>query len=150
MAQSAGSADLLTGSAQLSTTGNVSGFAIFRHNDQEFAVPFESRNANGYIVAFDNTNGTSTGVAVSSVSSQPVNIPVVIRDDIGAQIIPTDTIPLAANGHYAFTLASDRYPATAGIRGTIEFDTPPGGQIGVLAIRIPVAQTSTSLPALAK
>jgi photosystem II stability/assembly factor-like uncharacterized protein len=150
MAQSAGSADLLTGSAQLSTTGNVSGFAIFRHNDQEFAVPFESRNASGYIVAFDNTNGTSTGVAVSSVSSQPVNIPVVIRDDIGAQIIPTDTIPLAANGHYAFTLASDRYPATAGIRGTIEFDTPPGGQIGVLAIRIPVAQTSTSLPALAK
>ena len=79
-----------------------------------------------------------------------MNVPVVIRDDTGAQIISTDTIPLAANGHYAFTLATDRYPATKGIRGTIEFDTPPGGQIGVLAIRVPVAHTFTSLPALAK
>jgi len=36
------------------------------------------------------------------------------------------------------------------IRGTIEFDTPPGGQIGALGIRIPVAHTFTTLPALAK
>ncbi|MGZ5545315.1 MAG: hypothetical protein ACXWIU_11620, partial [Limisphaerales bacterium] len=153
VAQSAGSVNLLTGSAQLSTAGNVSGFAIFRHNDQEFAVPFESRNAGGYLVAFDNTNGTATAVAINNVSSQAVNVPVVIRDDTGAQIIPTDMIPLAANGHYAFTLVTDRYPATASIRGTLEFNTPPGGRIGILAIRLPVAQTVmtfTSLPALAK
>ena len=43
MAQSTGPAELLTGSAQLSTTGNVSGFVIFRHNGQEAAVPLESR-----------------------------------------------------------------------------------------------------------
>jgi beta-propeller repeat-containing protein/all-beta uncharacterized protein len=146
-AQSTASVELLTGSAQLSTTGNVSGFVIFRHNGQEAAVPLESRTADAYILAFDNTHGTATGVALNSV--QAANIPVVVRDDTGA-LIATDTIPLAANGHYAFTLVTDKYPVTANIRGTIEFGTPFGGQIGVLAIRIPVAHTFTSLPALAK
>jgi len=142
---------LLTGSAQLSTTGNVSGFVIFRHNNQEAVVPLESRNANGYIVAFDNTGGTATGIAVNAVSTGPVNVPVVVRDDAGNKIA-SDTIPLAANGHYAFTLGSDRYPGTATIRGTIEFDTPSGAQIGALGIRIPAvaAHTYTTLPALTK
>ena len=67
---SSGAPQLLTGSAQLSTTGNVSGFVIFRHNDQEAVVPLESRNANSYLLAFDNTNGTATGIAVNNVSAQ--------------------------------------------------------------------------------
>jgi streptogramin lyase len=139
------------GSAQLTTTGNVSGFVIFRYNPngQEAVVPLESRNANGYILAFDNTNGTATGVAINSVSAQAVNVPVVIRDDTGTQIA-TDTLTLASNGSLAFTLVTDKYPATANIRGTIEFDTPPGGQISALAFRIPVAHTFTTLPALVK
>jgi len=148
---SSGTPQLLTGSAQLSTTGNVSGFVIFRHNNQEAVVPLENRNASAYILAFDNTNGTATGVALNAVSSQQVNVPVVVRDDTGAQIA-TDIIPLAANGHYAFTLVSDKYPMTANIRGTVEFDKPTNGQIGALGIRIPAgaAPTYTTLPALAK
>jgi hypothetical protein len=124
---------------------------IFRHNGQEAVVPLESRNANGYIIAFDNTNGTATGIAVNAVSAQAVNIPVVVRDDAGNQIA-TDNIAMAANGHYAFTLVTDRYPATANIRGTIELDKPAGAQIGALGIRIPTgaAHTYTTLPALAK
>jgi hypothetical protein len=149
LVQSSGSSQLLTGSAQLSTAGNITGFVIFRHNDQEAVVPLESRNASAYLLAFDNTNGTATGVAVNTVSTQQVTIPVVIRDDTGAQIA-TDTIALAANGHYAFTLGTDRYPGTANIRGTIEFDTPAGAQIGALGIRIPPTQTYTTLPALVK
>jgi hypothetical protein len=152
IAVSTGAPDLLTGSAQLSTTGNVSGFVIFRHNNQEAVVPLESRNASAYVLAFDNTNGTATGVAVNSVSTAPqVNIPVVVRDQTGTQIA-ADVITMAANGHYAFTLGSDRYPAAAAIRGTIEFDKPPNGQIGALGIRIPTgaAHTFTTLPALAK
>jgi hypothetical protein len=50
----------------------------------------------------------------------------------------------------AFSLVSDKYANTANIRGTIEFDTPAGAQIGALGIRIPVAHTFTTLPALAK
>jgi hypothetical protein len=148
---SSGAPNLITGSAQLTTTGNVSGFVIFRHNGQEAVVPLESRNANGYIVAFDNTSGTATGIAVNAVSTGPVNVPVVVRDDTGAQIA-SDTVTLAPNGHYAFTLGTDRYPAALTIRGTIEFGTPAGAQIGALGIRIPnvAAHTYTTLPALTK
>jgi hypothetical protein len=139
------------GSAQLTTTGNVGGFVIFRYNPngQEAVVPLESRSATAYILAFDNTAGTATGIALNSVSSQAVSVPVIVRDDTGAQIA-NDTLNLAANGHLAFTLVSDKYAATANIRGTIEFDTPPGGQIGALGIRIPVAHTFTTLPALVR
>jgi hypothetical protein len=146
-----GAPQLLTGSAQLSSTGNVSGFVIFRHNGQEAVVPLESRNANAYIIAFDNTSGTATGIALNAVSAGQVNIPVTVRDDTGATIA-TDTITLAANGHYAFTLGTDKYPGAATIRGTIEFDKPAGAQIGALGIRIPAvaAHTYTTLPGLAK
>jgi len=112
-------------------------------------VPLENRNANAYLLAFDNTGGTFTGVAVNSVSAQAVNVPVIVRDDTGAQIA-TDTLNLAANGHSAFTLVTDKYSSTANVRGTIEFDKPSNGQIGVLGIRIPPTSTYTTLPALVK
>jgi hypothetical protein len=88
-------------------------------------------------------------VALNVVSTQPVNTPVVVRDDTGVQIA-TDSLNLAANGHLAFTLATDKYPATANLRGTIEFTAPAGAQIGAPGIRVPVAHTSTALPAVAK
>jgi hypothetical protein len=143
------------GSAQLITNGNVGGFVIFRYNPngQEAVVPLESRTAPGYIIAFDNTNGTANGIALNSISTQAVNVPVLIRNDAGA-VIGTDTLPLAANGHLSFTLGSSlpnfKYSQTAGIRGTLEFDTPAGAQIGALGIRIPITHTFTTLPALAK
>ncbi len=146
---SAGVQIVCTGSAQLSTTGHVGGFVIFRHNDQEAVVPLESRNANSYILAFDNTNGTATGVAVNAVSSQPVTIPVTVRNETGNPIA-TDTITLNPNGHYAFTLVTDKFANTKDVRGTIQFDAPAGAQIGALGIRIPQTQTYTTLPALAK
>ena len=139
------------GSAQLTTDGQVSGFVVFRYTPtgQEAVVPLESRNAGAYLLAFDNTGGVATGVAVNSVSAQAANVGVIIRDDAGAQI-GTGSIPLAANGHSAFTLAVDKFPVAAGIRGTIEFDAPAGGQIGALGIRYPPAHTFTTLPALVK
>ena len=150
---SSGPAILVTGSAQVTSSGNVSGFVIFRHGGQEAVVPLEeTRNANTYIIAFDNTGGTATGIAINSVSALPVNVPVIIRDDTGAQI-GTDTLNLAANGHLAFTLVTDKYAQTANIRGTIEFDKPAGATIGALGIGIPTAgtlTTYTTLPALAK
>jgi len=133
------------------TTGNVSGFVIFRYNPngQEAVAPLESRIANSFLVPFDNTDNTATGIAVNSVSLQTMNVPVIVRDDTGAQIA-TDTITLPPNAHVAFTLVTDKYPQTANIRGTVEFGTPPGGQIGALGIRIPTAHTFTTLPALAR
>jgi hypothetical protein len=72
------------GSAQLSATGAVDGFAIFHHviTQQETVVPMETRNASSYLLAFDNTGGV-LGVAVANVSAQAGNVGVVIRDDSG-------------------------------------------------------------------
>ena len=141
---------LQTGSAQLTTNGNISGFAIFRYQPtgQEAVVPLESRNASSYILAFDNTGGTATGVAVSNSSPQAASVPVVIRDDSGAQI-GIGAAPLAANGHSAFVLTS-QFPVTAGKRGTLEFAAPAGGRIGVLGFRTPPTNTFTTLPVLTR
>ena len=148
--QSAAAGALLAGSAQLTTTGNVSGYAIFRYNPngQEAVVPLESRNAVSYLIAFDNTNGTATGVAIGAMSSQPISVPAIVRDDAG-NLLATSAIQLNANGHTSFTLAQ-QFPQTSGIRGTVEFDTPASAAISVLGIRSPPALTFTTLPALAK
>ena len=53
---------LLTGSAQLTTDGGISGFVIFRYtNGEEAVVPLENRTANAYLLAFDNTPESSPG-----------------------------------------------------------------------------------------
>ena len=153
-----GAPQLLTGSAQITSAGNVGGFVIFRHNGQEAVVPIESRGAQAYIIAFDNTNGTATGIAVNAVSApdqtQQVNIHVTVRDDAGIAITG-GTITLPPNGHTAFTLGIDKFPEIPNIRGTIEFDTtqvPVGVAIGALGIRIRAGATPTytTLPALAR
>ena len=120
---------------------------------QEAVVPLETRNASSYLLAFDNTNGLVLGVAVENVSAQNAVIPVIIRDDTGAVIsAPGDHISLAGNGHTSFVLSdpASGFPVTASIRGTIEFDTPAGGQISVLGLRFsPPNNALTTIPALA-
>ena len=137
---------LQTGSAQLSIRGSVSGFIRFRYNprDEEAIVPLESRNAAAYILAFDNLNGVATGVAISNLASTPASVPVVIRDSVGNHI-GSDTINLAGNGHSAFVL-STQFLATANQAGSVEFDTPPAGNISVLGIRFDPSGVFSTIP----
>ena len=140
------------GSAQLAATGAVDGFAIFHliPGSQEAVVPMETRNASSYLLAYDNTSSVVLAVAVENVSSQDATIGVVIRDDTGAQI-GTGSLAVSANGHTSFVLPL-QYPVTDGKRGTIQFNTPPGGQISVLGIRttpLGTSKTITTIPALA-
>ena len=141
---------VLVGSAQLTASGLVDGFAIFHQipTAQEAVVPMETRNASSYLLVFDNTNGSTLGVAVDNVSTLGGNVGVIIRDDKGL-LLTTASLSISASGHTAFVL-STQYPATAGLRGTIEFDTPPGGQISVLGIRFTLPNNAlTTIPALA-
>ena len=139
---------LQVGAAQLSSDGNVSGFSRLRYepSQQETAVPAEWRRASAYVLAFDNSNGLATGVAVANASGNAVSISVVIRDSTGAQI-GSSSIALSANGHSAFTL-TDRFPATVNQSGTIEFDTASGGQISVLGMRFPTSGKFSNIPAV--
>ena len=144
----------LVGTAQVLSTGNIDGFAIFHliPSAQEAVVPLETRNASAYVLAFDNTNGVVLAVAIANVSAQAANVAVIVRDETGAVIgTPGTTFPVPANGHLAF-VTSNSLPVTANTRGTIEFDTPPGGQISVLGIRttpLGSSTTITTVPALA-
>ncbi len=124
-----------SGSVHVTSDGQVTGFVRFRYAPlyQEAMAPLETRNPGSYILAFDNTDGLATGVAVANVASTAGAIPVIIRDATGAQI-GSETITIPGDGHSAFAL-SDRFPATVNQRGTLEFLTPPGGQVSVLGMR---------------
>jgi hypothetical protein len=139
------SASVVTGSAQLSTTGNVSGFAIFQYSGQEAVVPLEAGSANSYALAFDNTGALVTGIALANSSGQAAVIPATLRDSTGATLAST-TIDLPASGHSSQIL-TDLFPQAEKIRGTLEFDTPAGGQIGALGIRAN-GGTFTTIPVM--
>ncbi len=147
--ESPGNAPLQSGSAQLTATGGLGGFAIFHLNPtaQEAVVPLETRNASSYLLAFDNTNSAALGVALASIGAQGANIAVVVRDDASVQI-GAGSLSLPRNGHTSF-IVSDLFPAAAGQRGTIAFNTPAGGQISVLGVRTTPPGTLTTIPALA-
>jgi hypothetical protein len=140
----------VSGSAQLTTTGNISAFEVFRWTTfgQEASVPLETRTPTSFVLVFDDTNGLSTGVALASASPSAANINVIIRDDAGVQI-GSDTINLAAHGHTSFMLP-DKYQAAANKRGMVEFVAPQGGQISVVGLRAKSDGTLTTIPVLTK
>jgi hypothetical protein len=140
----------MVGSAQLSTTGKVSGFAVFRWIPlgHEASVPLETRNADAYVLAFDNTDGLTTGLALANIANQPANVVVNVWGDMGV-LMQSDTISLPALGHTSFML-SDRYATAVGKRGTVEFVTPTGGQISALGFRTEADGTLTAIPVLGK
>ena len=101
-----------------------------------------------YLVAFDNTGGLSTGVALVNISAAAESIPVTLRDDHGT-IVGNDTIQLPAGAHtsYVFT---DRTPAAANIRGTVEFSVSGIGPFSILGLRGTSGQVLTTIPVLRK
>jgi hypothetical protein len=137
----------------LQAPAGVSGFAVFQYESasgvQEAAVPLETRNANSYVLAYDDTNGCFNGVAVANTSTGSASITVTLRDAATGKITSADSITLPAQGHKAFLLR-DRFPSTQGTAGTIAFSTPAGVSISVLGLRFNSNAAFTSIPAMAK
>ncbi len=151
--------DTVSGSAQLQTDGNMSGFAVFRRSPtggvpQEAVVPLETRSGSSYVMAYDNTNGYFYGIALANTSNQTATINVTIRDaKTGAVTVSGRTITLPANGHHASLLTDTTtygFPETIGTSGTLEFSTATPGQISVLGLRFNPNSAFTSVPALLK
>ena len=141
-----------TGWAQLLYSGNVGAYAVFGQTAggpaQEAVVPLETRTPGSFVIPFDTTGGYATGVALANAGTAAATIPVIIRDDNG-NILQSTTVALAAQGHTSFDLGT-RFPITAQRRGTLEFQTPAGGQIRVLGLRFPPGPAFSTIPALAK
>lgn len=117
--------------SELHAKGRKTAIVRYNLNGQEAVVPIESRAARSYVIAFDNMGGRTTGVAMNAMSSQPVGVPVVVRDDPG-NFLATRTIQLNANGHTSFTLAQ-QFPAASGIRGTFRVSSVSIGAGGINA-----------------
>jgi len=153
--QDTGGAVSTSGSALLSTTGNVGGFAIFRYNPtgQEAVSPMQTANASSYVLAFDDTGAIGTGLAIANLAPKATSVGVTIRNDAGAEV-GIGSIYLPAMGHTSFMLtdpSSGGWAVTKGIRGTVEFLTPSGGRIAPLGLRaatIPGGFTITSIPVM--
>lgn len=137
----------ISGSAQLTSTGSVSGFEIFRWNTyaQEASVPLETRNPGSFALVFDHTGGLSTGVALANASTVAANIAANIFDDQG-NLLQSVTIALPALGQEIFMLPVE-YPITAGIRGMLELAVPSSGPISMIGLRTN-GTTLTTVPIL--
>jgi hypothetical protein len=146
---------LLEGHAKFSTNGDVGALTFIRYNPtgQEVGVPLETRNANAYLLAFDHSDGITTGIAVANLSTLEANIPVTVRDAGGA-LLAQGTIVLPRFGQASFSL-TEKYPATNGKQGSIQFETPEFGSISLFGLRtVPIdsgrAFSMTTIPVVAR
>ncbi|MEQ1948836.1 MAG: FG-GAP-like repeat-containing protein [Bryobacteraceae bacterium] len=148
--QAQDSAAAVAASAQLTTTGNISGFEVFRWTTfgQEASVALETRTPSSFLLAFDNTGGLTTGVALSNAVNATQNVQVILRDDAGTTL-QTTSISLPPRGHTSFLLPSN-YANAANKRGLVEFVVPNGGRISVIGLRAKADGTLTTLPVLAR
>jgi sugar lactone lactonase YvrE len=144
--------DTQQGWALVQANGGIAGFGVFRQtsgdNYQEAVVPLETRSTSGYVLAFDNTQGVQTGVALANVSASPAAVTVIVNDDAGSQML-TVNLNLVAHGHTAFVLSS-LYPVTSQRRGTIEFRPSGGGQISLLGLRFAPKGAFTTIPVMTR
>jgi len=126
----AGPASVVQGWADVLSSGALSGFAVFRDGGaSEAAVPLQSQIGPSFRLAFDNTGGYSTGIALVNLSSSPASLTATVWDENGNQLV-TQPVTLtktdsAGNGHDAFMLPS-RLAVTAGKKGIVQFQGNPG------------------------
>ena len=139
------------------SNGPLSGYAVFSNGATEAAVPLQTQIGTTFRVAFDNTNGASTGVALVNLAGGQANLTATVWDEYGTQLA---TLPVAltltdanGNGHDSFMLPG-RIAATANIRGIIQFQGNPGsqlvppGQLTGLGLRTDANNLFTSIPTI--
>jgi hypothetical protein len=113
---------LSVGWADLVTTNSIGGTAVFAElerglPDSEAAVPGTALQTQSFLLPFDNSAGTGTGVAIANPDpTQSAQVTVVFRDDSGRQTSSAGPYNIPPRGHISFVL-----PAAAGIEGVAEF-----------------------------
>lgn len=142
-------ASTVVGWADVTSTGPVSGYAIFRTASSnspvsEGTVPLSTQFPSTITLPYDNTAGFVMGVALANLSASTANVTATIWDDSGNQL-GTQTITIAGNGHTSFVLPT--YIAlTAGKRGIVQFQS--SGGIAGLGLRFSPFGTFTSVPTI--
>ncbi len=141
---------VLTGSAEVTSDSAISGFVIFSYTPtgQDVLVPLSSTAASSYSMAFDNTGGLSTGIAIASSSTTAITVGITAVDENGQQLINSTPVSIHALGHSSFVMGT-QIPALANHRGTLVFTPTSGQQISLVGIRATSAGALTGIPVLA-
>jgi len=146
-AQTTGSSSpLLTGWAEVASTGRVGVLAIFKRvnsgrSDSEATV-LSTQSGTNILLPFDNTQGASTGVAVANSNpAQSTSVSLSFTSESGTVLTVGITLP--AHGHMSFMLPS-AYPFTAGTRGTLRV-SGASPDISVLGLRFGPNDSFTSV-----
>jgi hypothetical protein len=142
-------ASTVVGWADVSSSGPVNGFAIFRTASSnspvsEGTVPLQTQFPTTITVPYDNTAGFVMGVALANLSASTANVTATIWDDSGNQL-GTQTITIAGSGHSSFVLPT-QISLTAGKRGIVQFQS--SGGIAGLGLRFSPFGTFTSVPTM--
>lgn len=140
---------VLVGSAQVFSSGSVTGYAIFRQKTasgfSEGTVMLEQTASGSFVLPFDNSDGFGTGVGFTSLAqSGSLQTSVMIRDDSGNHL-GSHSLILNGGGHKSFMVAEE-FPATAGKKGSIEFRSSTGTGISGIGLRFASDSTFTSIP----
>ena len=147
----AGITQLAVGSAEVLSTGPISGYAIFRSTGSdgkisEGTVPLQTNLPASMIVPFDNLSGNTMGIAIENLGNAIAPLVATAWDESGNPLGSETTIQFAASGHSAFQLPA-QLPATAGKRGYVKFQNPLGTLSG-LGLRFIPYGTFTSVPSI--
>lgn len=144
-------ASTVVGWADVSSTGSLGGYAIFRQTPQtgspsEGTVPLQSQFPSTFTLPYDNTAGFVMGVALANLSTSSANITATMWDDSGNQL-GTQTFTVAGSGHKAFVLPT-QLTLTTGRGGVVRFQSNGTGGTAGLGLRFSPFGTFTSVPAM--
>jgi hypothetical protein len=144
-------ASTVVGWADVQSTGPVGGYAIFRSTPQtgspsEGTVPLQSQFPSTITLPYDNTAGFVMGVALANLSTSSAGVTATMWDANG-NLLGTQTIEIAGNGHTSFNLPT-LLPQTAGKLGIVQFQSGATGGIAGLGLRFSPFGTFTSVPAI--
>ncbi|MCC7154687.1 MAG: hypothetical protein IT161_08945 [Bryobacterales bacterium] len=152
-------AQLWEGWAELQSVSAIDGTAIFRvrqspEQDSEGGVPVKALESSRFLLPFDNTAEAAgrydTGFAIlNSSNSATATVRATVRNESG-QIVRTSASPIVLGPyeHMAFSLPA-QIPATAGIRGAVEFASD-GPQIAGLGLRFSPRGNFTSFETISR
>jgi hypothetical protein len=104
-----------------------------------------SQSDHRFVMVFDNTKGYVIGAALANPSSLQANLVTAIFRDENGTLIMQDTFAMKALAHLAFAFP-DRYPLTAGKKGTVEFQST--GFLSGLGLRFNATGPFTSFNVL--
>jgi sugar lactone lactonase YvrE len=115
-------ADTITGWIDVLAATPLSGYAVFKTSQAEATSPLQQQVANSLSISYDNTAGMTTGIALANLSTAPATFTVNLFDQSG-QPLKSQTLSLPAAGHTSFLLPAS-FPASAGLQGVVQFQSP--------------------------